>query len=156
MICFSSLILIHRTIWKSKFKIFPSPSPEKSSNIRIIDNDYVFYENNFVTSSSSKFSQYIQNYNENFSSYSDKLDFLKSSDRVSFCGQDHYGFSYWTRGNSIYIFDNEGTWIKKLGVDSFIRTHSPMTRFSIDSEGNLYRLVVNDNSYDLKEIKRYW
>ena len=129
---------------------------ENSSNIKIVDNDFVFYKNNFITSSAFKFYQYIQRYNEKFASYSEKLDSFKSSDRVSFCGQDYHGFSYWSRGNSLYIFDNDGTWIKKLGVDASIRTHSPMTRFSIDSEGNLYRLIANENSYDLKRIKRYW
>lgn len=130
---------------------------EDNKNIEIKQNKFIFYKNRFMTKSPIKFFEYFSDSNDNFKTVIHRLEKLDFENSAIYNGSDKDGNYYWSKGSGVYIFKENGNLYKLLKVDrKTITKKSPMLKFSIDDEGNLYKLVVKDDKYHLMMIERTW
>ena len=90
------------------------------------------------------------NYNVNFMDY----DIGDST----YSGIDNDGNIYWSVYDTIYIFRKDGSLLLKVELDNDTVQHKVTSRFSIDSIGNIYCLLIDEENqnYNLAQVKRDW
>ena len=128
---------------------------ENTVNIGVIDGRYILDNNVLKTKSALTFVRYFREYNSQIN-YSEEfiLDYI-----LNFCGTDSDGTYYWTSyDNLILLFEKGGHFITSIQYGGEFAENLVTSEFSVDSEGNLYGLAIDDEeeNYKLLRIKRSW
>lgn len=126
----------------------------KENGFELIDNTLLVEKGIYYTKSAGKLFRYIQKSNNK--SLTEKLGRSQFDINAVYSGRDLDGNSYWTIFAGCYVFNSQGELIKHIVSPGRDASRSDMVRYSVDYQGNLYRLVRADEAFALKRIKRAW
>lgn len=120
------------------------------NNLNIVENKYLTFNGQLVTRS---FQKYFNFYSENFSGQSRDI-LYNYKDSLRFNGLDSDNNQYWSSGAGSFIFNDSGDLIQIVTTQRDDR--SDMYRYSVSSDGDLYKIFKINRKYILRWIKRTW
>ncbi len=128
---------------------------ENSGSIEVVDGRYILCDGMLVTKSALTFMRYFKEHNSQINYCDDEMGYY--IDR--FCGTDDEGNYYWSAyDNQILIFEINGNFVQALQIDSGLASGFITHSFSVDGEGNIYSLAIDDEgeNYKLLRIEKDW
>lgn len=128
---------------------------ETSEDIKVEENQYIIYQGTLHTRNPRTYYNYWKDKTHDLNydlAYLENKRFFKTY----YSGQDKYGNTYWSDITAVFIFDSRGKLIVIPVIPGKNARLTNMPKFSIDSEGNLYKIIQDEQKGYLKTVRKFW